>query len=178
MEINYTTLTEEQIEELVEFINWSRVPSHFITENVRRKFSPIFKGLQIRIWFEDLLSSFQIKVDRRIYPDSIFFFIEGELYMELDIKTGDLWCSYDNMWSVFESKFDCKYDKIQLFIKNVVEMYIKDMEVTPIKYNNPWNSVKEMCFQNMEVTPSMDSQLSDMEVEILFKNKKTTQNNT
>lgn len=56
--LDYNNLTDEQIEEFVEFLDWSRVPSRFITNDVKKYFGS-FPELNLRIWFEDILSKLQ-----------------------------------------------------------------------------------------------------------------------
>ncbi len=53
MEIDYNTLTAEQLEEYAEFVDWSLVPSHLITEEVKKSFG-MLKSLKMRLWFDDL----------------------------------------------------------------------------------------------------------------------------
>ncbi len=52
--IEYNSLTEEQIEELVEDIDWIQVPRYLITENIKKKFKDV-KPLKVRIFLEDLV---------------------------------------------------------------------------------------------------------------------------
>ncbi len=98
MNIDYNTLTIEQIEEKVEFIDWSLMPSHLITEDVKKSFGSM-PQLNARLWFEDLLSKMVIKEDPKEFPNIVFFFIEDKYYMD-SYKSRDLWCSYDRIWSV------------------------------------------------------------------------------
>lgn len=93
-----------------------------------------------------------IAVIHFFFTVSAFFFIQDTCYMELN-KVGILWCSHDRIWSVFEKKIGVHYDEIQIFIKNVVEMYFKNKEVTPeVEYSNVLEKV-EMHFRNKEIMP-------------------------
>lgn len=149
MKIDYNTLTEEQLVEFVEFIDWSTVPSCLLNEKVTNRFSPVFKGLQVRMWLEELVASFVIKVDEKAYPNCVFFLKEEEVYMVLDGKTGELHCSYDRVWSVIKNEFGLNHnDKIKRYIKNVMEMHFKNMEVTPLTYSDISIKSVEMHFKN------------------------------
>lgn len=152
MKIDYKNFTEEQLEEWVEFIDWSLVPSHLLNEEVRTQFKDI-KGLQVRIWFEDLLASLEIKVDKEKYPDSIFFFLEDKWYMELDQRIGDLWCSYELMWSFIEKKIKYPTWEVQRFIKNIVDNYFKNLKVNPLIPRHIYIIEIEKHFKNLEAIP-------------------------
>lgn len=129
MGIEYDKLTADQLEEWAELIDWSMVPSHLLTPRMAKNFSPVFNDLKARIWLEELLNSLELKIYELKYPHLLSFSKEGNLYMELDITTGELWCSSTRMWSVFEEKFYYEYDEIQKFIKNVVESRFKNMKI-------------------------------------------------
>lgn len=47
-DINYDTLTAEQLEEWVEFVDWSKVPDHLLTTEFKNEFDPLFN---IQVWF-------------------------------------------------------------------------------------------------------------------------------
>ncbi len=132
MEIDYDTLTAEQIEEHVEFIDWSLIPSKLITVEIKEKFKSI-PQLKARVWFENLLSQMVIRVDPDAFPDRIFYFIGEEYQMEFYFKNKELYCSYERICAVFinDLKIKATVEEIKLFIKNVVELYFPDMEVTP-----------------------------------------------
>lgn len=128
----YNTLAEDQLEEFVEFVDWSMVPYRLLTEDIRKKFKDIQK-LQARIWFEELLNSLEIKIDEEKYPGHIFFFMQDEWHMDLNEETENLWCSDGKIWSVFESKIGRNYNKIQLFIKNIIESCFTNIKATPFR---------------------------------------------
>lgn len=175
--IDHNSLTEDQLEEWVEFIDWSLVPSSLLTENIKKKFHS-FPGLQLRIWFEDLFGSLEIKIDREEYPNRVFFFKGEEIYMELDEKDGNLSCSYKNIWSFFYDKIGRNHNETQRYIKNVVEMHFKNREVTPLKRLH-WDSWEvKMHFKNMEVTPLYPLGGLMFLVEKHFKNVEVKPKNT
>ncbi len=120
--LDYENLTSEQIEEFVEFIDWSKVPSKFITDEVKKSFGA-FPGLNLRIWFEDILS--------KLKPMSGYEeFIDGVCYKE--IKTGDFLAEVDlnkNLLRVCSQKVLNKIsrDNNCNYSSNVVEKYIRSV---------------------------------------------------
>src|SRR6185312_5103719 len=50
---------------------------------------------------------------------------------EYNSKSGCLWLSYNNIWSVFEREYHMKYNEIRSFIKNEVETTFNCTDVTP-----------------------------------------------
>lgn len=83
------------------------------------------------MFFDQLFLALQVKIDKDKYPNSIFFFNDDTIYMELDIKSRNLWCSYRYIWSIFEKEFSMEYNDIQLFIKSRVEEHFNSGPVTP-----------------------------------------------
>ncbi len=169
MTINYNTLTTDGLEEHVEFIDWSLVPSHLITDHIKQTFG-LFSKLKARLWLEDLISKMMIKEDQEKYPNESFFFIEDKWYMDLNLKTGTLWCSYDKIWSFLENKNGFNYNETQSFIKNVVEMCFKKEEVTPAYTYSFTGFELEMHFKNTIVTPTSSIVVDGSKVEMHFKN--------
>ncbi len=130
MNINYNTLTAEQLEEHVEFIDWSLVPPRLITDEIKKSFS-MFKGLQARLWFEYLLFKMEKKEDKEKFPNETFFLIDDMWYMHIDLKTNNLSCSSGRVWIIFERFFDLQYFEIRSFIKNQMEMHLNIIGLTP-----------------------------------------------
>ena len=62
-------------------------------------------------------------------PNSVFFIKNGSVFFELQNST--LWCSYHNVWRVFESEFSMLYQEIQSLIKNQMEERFKMKGITP-----------------------------------------------
>ncbi len=124
MIIDYNTLTAEELEKYVEFIDWSMVPPYLITKEIRTKFNSI-PQLQARLHLEDLFSKMENKQDQEKYPDCIFFFIEEDCYMELTLKNGNLWCSFEKIWFDIKEKTGYDFEGIELFIKNIFHFYFK-----------------------------------------------------
>lgn len=82
--------------------------------------------------FNDIFNKLQLKIDKKKYPNSVFFFYDDTVYMELEIKNRYLYCSYKYIWSIFEKGFDMQYNDIQTFIKVRVEQHFKDGPVGPV----------------------------------------------
>ncbi len=131
MKLNYNTLTTKDLEEKVEFIDWSLIPSHLITEGVKTKFGSI-PQLQARIWFEDLI----LKMERRknkYVPGNTYFYIGDDLYMNILSKYYTVYCSTDKIWSILIRKYLFTDIEAQLFIRNMVNKHfnIKGLEIRP-----------------------------------------------
>ncbi len=140
MTIDYDTLTTETIDEYAEFINWSLVPSHLITDEVKKNFE-FFPTLRARVWFDDILHKMVIKKDQKRYPNKIFFFVDDEYFMDFDFECNTIWCSYQNFWSIFNAKSNIKDDsEISNIIKNLVEQHFK---TSIIKYTRPSSLFKK-----------------------------------
>ncbi len=126
MEIDYNTLTREQLEEYVEFIDWSLVSSNLLTEEVKVKFTSI-PQLQARIWIEELLLKMVMKKDKDD-QDDIFFYLKEIKYIHINFSMDYLWCKADEIWYVLKTKLNCDYIVASAFISNVLEQYIKNKE--------------------------------------------------
>ena len=82
--------------------------------------------------FFDLCQGLILKIDKKKYPNSIFFFnSKDEFFFEYDSKSKYLWCSHSRIWSVFDSEYGLNYQQIQAFIKGAVEEHFKCKEITP-----------------------------------------------
>lgn len=130
MKISHDNLTKDQLEEWVEFIDWSKIPSRLLTEDIRKKFKDL-SGLQVRMYLEDFLNSLEVKIDKRKYPDYIFFFRKGKWCIYFDKTNGTVGCSEEHMWTIIGSKLKYRLDQIREFIQNVLEQYIQNKEVSP-----------------------------------------------
>ncbi len=175
MNINYDTLTIEQLEEHVEFVDWSMVPFHLFTEDIKKSFGSISQ-LQTRLWFDNLLSQMVIKEDQKRFPDRIFFFIGDECPMNLGLKNWSLWCSHDAIWSILEKKFGNNYIDVQTFIKNVVQQYFKNKEVIPVSDGDEQFIKVEQYFKNKGVNPQSDTFGISSYVKEHFDSKEITPN--
>ena len=59
--------------------------------------------------------------------------VYGVCLFEQNIKTMNLWCDYDNIWSFFESNYINKYNDIQLLINDILSDYTKLNVYTPVR---------------------------------------------
>ncbi len=136
MKINYDTLTAEQLEEYIEFVDdWLSVPSHLINEDLGKKF-PSIRDLQRILWFENLYPKMVIKEDQTVFPNRIFYFIGDEWYMDLDSKTGVLCFSFKKIWNDFYKKYypGCEiYDtgKVQRYMIKIMQNHSKNVKIIP-----------------------------------------------
>ena|SRR3970040_1586539 len=81
--------------------------------------------------FLELIDDLEIKIDKKIYPKSTFFFKGDVLLFEQDSKNDTFWCNYYEIWSVFGKEYHMKYEEIQSFIKNMMERHFKMKVFTP-----------------------------------------------
>ncbi len=130
-EIDYNTLTEEQLEEHVEFINWSLVPPHLLTKNIRQIFKSV-PQMNAKIWFEDLMSKMEIREDQERFPNIVFYFVADEWNMLFSSKNTSLWGSSKFIGQIFIERFNFEKDEARLFFKNEVEHFFKIKKATPI----------------------------------------------
>ncbi len=167
-QIDYDTLTIEQLEEHVEFIDWSLVSSCLITDEIKKSFSSL-PGLKARLWLENLLNKMVFKEDQVAYPNAIFFFIGDEYYMEFNLKNGRLWCSQERVWSVFKKKVKFRYyDEIKFFIKNIVEQHSIFLKIESISTIEEFRQI-EQHFKDKTIKPEVAG--DEDTVEKYFKDK-------
>ncbi len=102
--INYSNLTVEQIEEYVEFIDWSKISKELFTDEIKQKFGS-FPQVRLRIWFEDLLDKIQIPNKHEKFIINVFYCKDNEGYLEFDKKSRQLFCSKQKVWKEFEKIF-------------------------------------------------------------------------
>lgn len=69
------------------------------------------------------INNISIKINKEIYPDSVFFF-NGETFLaEYDKKfPKNIWINFD-IWDVFENEYGMKYHEIQGFIRKQIRRY-------------------------------------------------------
>lgn len=77
------------------------------------------------LWFKDLLNNLDIYDRHPRYPNSIFFHINKEVYMEYDKNSKILYYSYDKIYSVLESKFGLNSTQINELVKGMVGEHYK-----------------------------------------------------
>lgn len=76
-------------------------------------------------WFSGILSDMEIKIDEKQFPNSIFFFKDGECFMEHDKRNEIFLICYDKIWSIFRTEFRLNHREINLLIKGTVEKRFK-----------------------------------------------------
>ncbi len=99
----YLGPTAEQIEEYIEFIDWSLMPINRIPKETKEKFSDV-KQLQLIIWMQEIFDTYEIKENKITFPDSLFFFKDRICYIELD-KKGIIRLSYDGILNIIDNTF-------------------------------------------------------------------------
>ena len=62
-------------------------------------------------------------------PTSVFFIKNGRAFFEL--QNSNLWCSYENIWSILKNEYSLGYGEIQSLIKNQMEERLKMKGITP-----------------------------------------------
>ena len=106
----------------------------FIVENLILLLWQIVKKIKrvniIIDFVQNILSKVKPKVDEVIYPNKIFYFIDGQLYIEQDLKNRTFWCRYKDFWSIFESKYDIGYEETRVFLNPLLEEHFKCKDYT------------------------------------------------
>jgi hypothetical protein len=93
------------------------------------------KEKEMEQWFQLVLDGLQIEINNH-KPNSVYYEKGGKILFELyqnpdDKEEKHLWCNTILVWSVFENEFGLNYDETQVFIKNMVEKYLKLGAVIP-----------------------------------------------
>lgn len=83
------------------------------------------------LFIQSILDKMILKIDEESYPDEEHYFIDDKLYFIYDLKDTDLWCRYDDFWSILECKYQYNYQEISDLIKVVVEEHFKNKVVAP-----------------------------------------------
>ena len=82
-------------------------------------------------FFLNYIQDLEVKIDRKSYINSVFYFKNGCCLFNYNEKNGYLYCKYNGFWSVFEREYHMNHQQIQAFIKNGVEEYFKIKVTTP-----------------------------------------------
>ena len=83
----------------------------------------------------DILVQVKPKISDK-YPNSIFFILNDKILFEYNQKNGYFWCKYNEIWSVFEDKFNLDYIDIQMLIKKVVLNTLNLRDISPGSWFN------------------------------------------
>ncbi len=163
-------MTVEQLEEHVEFIDWSLVPSKLLTTKIKKLFGSL-PQLKARIQFEKILPKISLKEDQKRYPGWHFFFIGNKYCMGLNLNDEILWCSEKFMFKIFGYNF--KRSSFMLFLKNVLNQYIELDKLRDIRTFIPNNSPVESFFKNKKENLYIQTGEMSLEAKRHFKNKKS-----
>ena len=102
----------------------TKIMKYIITESKLNKI--VIKWLNLE--FGDLTPD-----ETEEYPGYIFFMKDGEVVFDYNKKDGDVYISYDKIWSFLESFFGLEYKEIQDLTKEWVEEHFK-LRVTTTSY--------------------------------------------
>lgn len=126
MIVDHEKLTAAELEEKIEFIDFSLVPERLITQKLADKF-PTFLEIKSRITLD---RSFKNISHCETKPYEIFFFDKkGKWQMTLHLNSGSLLCSED-LWdpvysSLISRDLNNPYDKTQMYIRNAFNSFKK-----------------------------------------------------
>jgi|ERR1035437_1388790 hypothetical protein len=81
-------------------------------------------------FFVGFLNDHKIRMSDE-YPGYVFYVKNDEIFIEHNQKNGNLWVSYKQIWSVFETKYGYNYIEIRELITHVVWKHLKLKDVTP-----------------------------------------------
>ena len=123
-----------------------------------------------RFW-QIINSITSVKVDKKQYSNSTFFFAADILLFEYNANDEVLWCSYNYVWSVFKKDFGMGYAATQILVKGMVEEHFKCKGVTA---GDPYYSIVtkvEEHFKCKGVSPMTALHITNGLVEEHFKCK-------
>jgi hypothetical protein len=92
------------------------------------------KEEEMEQWFKSLLNCLEIAINDN-KPKSVFYIKNNEIFFELyqGSEKTCFFCDYNLVWSIFEKKYKLNYYEIQVFIKRMIEQYLKLSKVTPLR---------------------------------------------
>ena len=93
------------------------------------------KSQSAKSFFLNYIQDLEVKIDKKRYIDTVFYFKNGCCLFEYNEKNGYIYCKYDGFWSVFEREYHMNHQQIKAFIKNGVEEHFKIKGTTPNRYN-------------------------------------------
>ena len=105
-------------------------------------FEKYSKQIVIEAFFYEKLNGCEIRFSEE-YPSYIFFVKKDKCLFEIynfdkerrkqESKNGYFNVKYDEIWSVFETRFELDYQQIQVFIQGEVEKLLKLDGLTPAR---------------------------------------------
>lgn len=85
----------------------------------------LWYGSKFAIRFLRLIEGCKIKVDFERYPNSIFYFKDGEYLMDYDLKTEYFWISSSKIWAKSQSEFGYNNEYVRELITGIVKQHFK-----------------------------------------------------
>lgn len=83
------------------------------------------------MFWELILKTNSIKIDKSKYPNLIFGFKDDKFLWKYDSENRYLWLSYIKIWAILEKEYNLSYSETQAFIKSEVEEHFKCKGITP-----------------------------------------------
>ena len=78
-----------------------------------------------------MLDGCEVKLVDRHYGDSIFYVKNDKILFQQDTKNKYFYVRYEDVWSIFESKYNMKFEQIQTFIIDTLDEVVKLHGHTP-----------------------------------------------
>ena len=126
-------------------------------------------------FFLNYIQGLEVKIDKKRYTDTVFYFKNGCCLFEYNEKNGYIYCKYDGFWSVFEREYHMNHQQIKAFIKNGVEEHFKFKVTTPpLRVSSFLPYGVEEHFRIKVTTPMVELSYLLPKVEEHFKIKVTT----
>ncbi len=152
MGIDYDNITDDQIEELAEFIDWSMISPELVSDGIRKRFS-CFPEARLNFWFDKLFSNTISALNPLDYPKSIYFIRNESVFLEIDIEKLDVWHSNDRVCDLVSSTYMKSNDKMVVFLKNIVNKHFEKLKIINVNHDI-W----------LEITCKTDEQLLSLEI--------------
>jgi len=108
------------------------------------------KSQSAKSFFLNYIQGLEVKIDKKRYIDTVFYFKNGRCLFEYDEKYGDLYCRYHGFWSVFVKEYHMDHQQINAFINNGVEEHFKIKGTTSERYLRSFSSLVEEHFKFKE----------------------------
>ena len=90
----------------------------------------------IKSLFYTLTKDLVIKIDKKEYPNWIYYFNkENKIIFEYNKNNGYFWCNYKLYWSIFYIKFGFNWQQVRDLTKDMVENHFNLKGITPRSIN-------------------------------------------
>lgn len=126
--------TREALEELINDYNDIKKDEAIIKviDNIILETSPKeeviekdFATKEQRDTFNDIMSKITGTKKSDEYPDSTFYMVGDDVYMEYVLNSGTFYIKHNNFWQVFESKFNLNYQEISELLSVLLEYELR-----------------------------------------------------